>query len=77
MEYVRGGPIGDAGAVLLYAPFSFLAPALYQVFAGIGAWRSASSRHVIGILARVCIFFSLSVTLLLIGSMFFYAAFQG
>jgi hypothetical protein len=71
-----GEALGKSGALLLYAPFSVLGPALYQVFAAVGAWRSASWRRVTGVLARICIFFSLSVTLLLIGSVF-YAAFQG
>jgi uncharacterized membrane protein YraQ (UPF0718 family) len=73
---VVGEAVGETGALLLYAPFSFLAPVLYQVFAGVGVWRSASWRRVTGILARIWIFFSFTVTLLLIGSLF-YAAFQG
>jgi hypothetical protein len=71
VEYVwlGEGTLGK-GALLLYAPFSVLAPALYQVFAGVGAWRSASWRRVTGILARISIFFALSVTLLLLASSF-------
>jgi hypothetical protein len=68
LEYVGlGEALGKSDALLLYAPLSVLA---------VGAWRSASRRGVTGILANMSIFFSLSVTLLLIGSMFFYAAFQ-
>ena len=77
VEYVGlGEALEKSGALLLYAYLSVLVPAIYQVFAAVGAWRSASRRRVTGLLAKISIFVSLSFTLLLIGSLFFYAAFQ-
>ena len=52
---ILGHAIGGTGTLVLYVLLSLLAPALYQAFAGIGAWRSASWRHLSGILARVWI----------------------
>jgi hypothetical protein len=64
--------LGKSAALLLvYVPFSILAPALYQVFAAVGAWRSASWRLVTGILARIWIIFSVSITLFLIGGVLY------
>lgn len=72
VEYViLRQPIGGVGALFLYAPFSLLAPTLYQVFAGIGTWRSASSRRVTGILARICISITFAVLLLVFGSLLY------
>jgi hypothetical protein len=68
-----GEALGKSGILLLYAPLSVLAPTLYQVFSAVGAWRSASRHHVTGMLARISIFFSLSIALLLIGSVFYVA----
>ncbi len=64
-------PIGGTGALLLYVPLSYLAPSLYRVFAGIGAWRSASWRRLTGILARVWITFVFGTELLVFGGLLY------
>jgi hypothetical protein len=64
--FLMGSTFGDAG----YRLAMFLAlPALvfYNLFAGIGAWRSASWSSVTGILARIYIFFALPLFLVNIG----------
>jgi len=65
-----GEALGISGALLLYAPLFVVA--LYQFFAAVGAWRSASRHHVTGMLARIT-YFLLSIALLLIGSVFYVA----
>jgi hypothetical protein len=76
VEYVIfGRPVGQTAALLLYAPFSWLAPALYQVFAAIGAWRSASWRRLTGILARAYIILSMLILLFMLGSVIYFGVF--
>jgi len=76
VEQIVGGSIGRTAALLLYAPFSFLAPAAYQVFSGIGVWRSAAWNRLTGILARAFIALDFAVLPLLFGSLL-YALFSG
>ena len=72
---VSAGMFGEERAVIPIGLF-ILVPVLYQAFAGVGVWRSASGRGVLGILARVIIFVELSAWLFVIGGIF-YVAVQG
>jgi len=66
-ELNDGQPLGSVGAALLYAPLSFIAPAVYQGFAGIGVWRSASWRSLTGILAKTAVVLFLAFIFLAFG----------
>jgi hypothetical protein len=67
---------GEERALIAISICALLVPVLYLVFAGVGVWRSASGRGVLGILARVVVFFELSAWLFAIGGLL-YAAVQG
>jgi hypothetical protein len=84
LAYFVGATIGptiaalfaEEHALILIGIFTLLVPVLYQVFAGVGVWRSASGRGVLGILARVIVCVELSAWLFAFGGLF-YAAVRG
>jgi hypothetical protein len=73
---VSAALFGEERAVIAISIFGLLVPVLYLLFTGVGVWRSASGRGVLGILARVIVFVELSAWLFAIGGLF-YAAVQG
>jgi hypothetical protein len=70
---VSAAIFGEERAVIVIGIFALLVPVLYQAFAGVGVWRSASGRGVLGILARVIILVQLSAWLLVIGGIIYFA----
>ena len=49
--------------------FGMIAPIPYQIFAGVGVWRSASGRGVLGMLARLIVFVQLIAMLFVFGGL--------
>ena len=63
-------------AVLSIILFGMIAPVPYQIFAGVGVWRSASGRGVLGLLARLVVVAQL-IAMLFVFCGLFLAAVQG
>lgn len=56
-------------AVIPTILFGMIAPIPYQVFAGVGVWRSASGRGVLGMLARLIVVVQLIAMLFVFGGL--------
>ena len=56
-------------AVIPIILFGMIAPIPYQVFAGVGVWRSASGRGVLGMLARLIVVVQLIAMLFVFGGL--------
>jgi hypothetical protein len=67
---------GEERALIVIGLFTLVLPVLYVAFAGVGVWRSASGRGVLGILARGVVIVQLSSWLFVIWGLI-YAAIQG
>ena len=66
----ESGPLfAEEHAVLSTILFGMIAPIPYQVFAGVGVWRSASGRGVLGILARLIVVAQLIAMLFVFGGL--------
>jgi hypothetical protein len=64
------GPLfAEEHALIPTILFGMIAPIPYQVFAGVGVWRSASGRGVLGMLARLIVFAQLIAMLFVFGGL--------
>ena len=66
---VSAAAFGEERAVIVFGLFTLLVPGLYLAFAGVGVWRSASRRGVLGMLARVVVLAEFSAWLFVMGGL--------